>query len=123
MLEAAVEVLRAREHVLARLAEAVPIGVLQVDTLGRVVLTNDRLHDILGCPRAATLDEQLVERRGGGPPSRAGRVRAACWREGLDDDLDVTVSASPPSDGGGTDSGAEGVDVRHCTFALRALTR
>jgi diguanylate cyclase (GGDEF)-like protein len=111
VLESAAEVLRAREHVLARLAEAVPIGVLHIDALGRVVYTNSRLHDILGCPRAPTLDEQL------GTVSEQDRLLAlaafaAVVRDGIDDDIDVVVA--PPW--------ADDVDVRKCTLSLRALT-
>ncbi len=111
VLETTAELLRAREHLLARLAEVVPVGVLQIDALGRVVFTNDRLHDILGCPPAATLDEQLAtvlerDRR----LARAGVD--SVLRDGVDDDVDVVVR--PPW--------AEDSDVRRCTLHLRALT-
>jgi diguanylate cyclase (GGDEF)-like protein len=126
VLEAAVEVLRAREHIQARVMETVPIGVLHVDALGRVIDSNDRLHDILGCPRAATLDEQLAtlvdeDRR------RADEAFDAVLRDGVDDDLDVAVRASlldtaDPTGGTGSTPGPAGVEIRYCTLALRALT-
>ncbi len=53
------EALRAREQLLHRLAEALPLGVLQVDAEGRIVYTNHRLHTILGRARAVTAKEQL----------------------------------------------------------------
>jgi diguanylate cyclase (GGDEF)-like protein len=126
VLEAAAEVLRARQHLQARLLETVPIGVLHIDALGRVLDTNDRLHDILGCPRAATLDEQLATLE----DEDRQRVRSAIdavLREGVDDDLDVAVGASraDSADGdeglGSTQGGAD-VEVRLYTLALRALT-
>jgi diguanylate cyclase (GGDEF)-like protein/PAS domain S-box-containing protein len=40
--------LRAREQLLSRLSDALPVGLFQIDTTGRVSFTNDRLHAILG---------------------------------------------------------------------------
>lgn len=51
---------RSRERLLDRIAEALPIGLCQVDRERRVVYCNERLHEILGTPRAATIDEQLA---------------------------------------------------------------
>ena len=45
---AAHEDLRAREQLLDRLAETVPVGLMQLDAERQVVYTNDRLHEILG---------------------------------------------------------------------------
>src|SRR5690606_8603233 len=57
---AANEALREREQLLNRLAEALPSGLLHVLADRSVVYTNERLHEIIGAPRAGTLDEQLV---------------------------------------------------------------
>jgi PAS domain S-box-containing protein len=57
---AAEEALRAREKLLRRLAEALPIGVLQATADGRVVYTNERLHRILGAGPAPDLAVQLA---------------------------------------------------------------
>ena len=38
----------AREQLLDRLAESVPVGLLQVDTDSQVVYTNDRFHFMIG---------------------------------------------------------------------------
>src|SRR6185437_2804592 len=57
---AAHEDLRAREQLLDRLAETVPVGLMQVDSDMQIVYTNDRLHEILGTPRAETTAQQLA---------------------------------------------------------------
>src|ERR1035437_6786668 len=57
---AAHEALRAREQLLNRLAEALPIGVFQVLSDRRIVYTNDRLSSILGHGPAVTVDAQLA---------------------------------------------------------------
>lgn len=103
---------REREHLLHRLAEALPLGVLQVDSQGRVVYANRRLHTILGAATAATVDEQLsmvVD-------DDKGIVKdafEAVLGSGLDNDLEMRLTAS---DERGTK------EVRQCTLSLRALT-
>jgi diguanylate cyclase (GGDEF)-like protein/PAS domain S-box-containing protein len=57
---AAQEELRAREQLLDRLAEAIPLGLFQVDAGGEIVYTNDRLHEILGVQRVTSLEEQMA---------------------------------------------------------------
>lgn len=111
VLEATVEALRARDQVMARLTDAVPVGVLQIDALRRVVFTTGRLHDILGCPRAATLDEQLctvLDR----DRLLVGSVIDSVLGDGIDDDIDVVIRPS----------WADETELRQCTFSLRALT-
>lgn len=53
------EALRAREQLLHRLAEALPLGVFQVDRDGGVVYANERLAEIVGVPPCETVREQL----------------------------------------------------------------
>ena len=53
------EQLRAREQLLDRLAEAIPLGLLQVDTARRMVYSNDRLHQITEIDRQPTVQEQF----------------------------------------------------------------
>jgi len=111
VLEAAAEVLGARQHMLARLGEALPVGVLHVDAQRRVLYSNNRLHDLLGCPRATTLDEQLatvVDR----DRMLVDATFAAALSDGVDDD--ITVALLPPS--------KADADVRQCTLSVRALT-
>ncbi|HLH13802.1 MAG TPA: sensor domain-containing diguanylate cyclase, partial [Solirubrobacteraceae bacterium] len=57
---AAAEEVRARKELLDRIAEAIPMGLLQVDAAGGVVYTNDRLHEILGVGPAASAEEQFA---------------------------------------------------------------
>jgi diguanylate cyclase (GGDEF)-like protein/PAS domain S-box-containing protein len=57
---AAHEAVAAREQLLHRLAEALPLGVLQVDPDRRVVYRNDYLGEILGASEATTMEEQFV---------------------------------------------------------------
>jgi diguanylate cyclase (GGDEF)-like protein/PAS domain S-box-containing protein len=54
------EALRAREQLLDRLAEAIPLGLLQIDADRKVVYTNDRLHEIVGLKPAPTVQAQLA---------------------------------------------------------------
>jgi diguanylate cyclase (GGDEF)-like protein/PAS domain S-box-containing protein len=57
---AALEALSSREQLLRRLAESLPTGLLQLRADRTVAYTNERLHDIVGCPAAATVEEQLA---------------------------------------------------------------
>ena len=54
------EELRAREQLITRLADALPVGVFQIDTRRCITFTNDRLRTILSTPPAATIDAQLA---------------------------------------------------------------
>ena len=109
---AAHEALRGREQLLERLAEALPVGVVQVDADRRVVYTNNRLHAILGVPQATTVDEQmtavLADDRG-----VLADAFDAVLNSRLDIDLEVRLERAPQ----GGDK-----EVRRCMFSLRALT-
>jgi len=99
----------AREQLLGRLAETVPVGLFQVDADRHIVYTNDRLHQILGVEQATTVETQLatvVER------DHAALERALndVLEQGEDADIEVELKL-PPS---GT--------LRFCTISLRALT-
>lgn len=54
------EELRARKQLLSRLADAVPVGLFQIDRGRAVTFTNDRLLAILRCAQAATTDAQFA---------------------------------------------------------------
>jgi diguanylate cyclase (GGDEF)-like protein/PAS domain S-box-containing protein len=56
----ALESLRQREQLLARLTEALPSGVLHIGRDRNVVYSNARLHHLVGIERSATIDEQLA---------------------------------------------------------------
>ena len=103
------EELRAREHLLDRLAEAIPLGLFQVDAARNIVYTNDRLQEILGVEPKNTLPAQLatvVE------ADRLALERALddALGEGLPADIDVELRLS-------------GGESRFCTINLRALSR
>jgi diguanylate cyclase (GGDEF)-like protein/PAS domain S-box-containing protein len=106
------DAIRAREQLLHRLAEALPLGVLQVDAEGRVVYTNHRLHGILGKARTATAARQLSMVLGE-DKARLDEAFEAVLRGGLDSDIEVRLGTS---DAHGTK------DVRQCTMSLRSLT-
>jgi len=106
------EALRAREQLLHRLAEALPLGVLHVDSQGRILYTNHRLHAILGKARATTFNEQLsmvlAEDR-----QLVEEALDAVLRSRLDNDIEVRLATSE----------VHGIkEVRQCTMSLRTLT-
>jgi diguanylate cyclase (GGDEF)-like protein len=51
------EQIRAREELIARLTDALPVGVFQVDRSRRVLFTNGQLHSILGAPPATEMKD------------------------------------------------------------------
>jgi diguanylate cyclase (GGDEF)-like protein/PAS domain S-box-containing protein len=53
------EELRAREELIARLTDALPVGVFQVDRDRRMLFTNGRLHHILGTPPVPDMASQF----------------------------------------------------------------
>ena len=106
---AAHEALREREQLLHRLAETLPVGVMQIDAERNVVYTNERLHEILGTPPAAGAEEQL--RSVAGPHREV--VREALARVlGAGSDCEIEVQLAPGA----------GHQLRTCTIGLRALT-
>jgi diguanylate cyclase (GGDEF)-like protein/PAS domain S-box-containing protein len=53
------EQFQAREQLLNQLSDALPVGVFQVDLDGRITLTNNSLHAILGVPVQDSFDAQM----------------------------------------------------------------
>ena len=106
---AAHEALQAREQLLHRLAEALPIGVFQVLSDGRIAYTNARLQRILGVGPAETVEAQLATVSREDWPVLEAAVDAAL-RSGIDGDLEIRVR---PSDEART---------RRCMLRLRTLT-
>ncbi len=106
---AAHEALEAREQLLHRLAEALPIGVFQVLANGRIAYTNERLRGILGVGPVATAEAQLATISRDDWPSVEAALDAAL-RSGIDSDLEVQVRPS------------EETRPRRCTLRLRPLT-
>jgi diguanylate cyclase (GGDEF)-like protein/PAS domain S-box-containing protein len=106
---AAQEELRAREQLLDRLAEAIPLGLFQVNAKAEIVYTNDRLHEILGVQRVASFEAQMAS---------VMEADQLALKRALDDVLDAGNHADvevelrlAPSD-----------EVRFCSINLRALT-
>ena len=91
-----------------RLAEALPIGVLQIGSDGAVAYTNERLGSILGTAPAPSADALLATVARGDRPSLATALGAALG-DGIDADLEAQVRASP------------GARLRRCLFRVRAL--
>jgi diguanylate cyclase (GGDEF)-like protein/PAS domain S-box-containing protein len=91
-----------------RLAEAVPVGLFQVDADRRIVYANDRLHEIVGVARADTAREQLATVGEQHRPMLEQALDAA-----LDDGLpaDIEIELCVPPDG----------EARFCTVGLRVL--
>ena len=104
------EELRAREQLLDRLAEAVPVGLFQVDADRHIVYTNDRLHEILGVERADTVEAQLATVTDADQPV-LDRALDEVLGEGLQADIEVELRL-PPSR-----------ELRFCTISLRALSQ
>ena len=106
------EAIRAREQLLHRLAEALPLGVLQSDAEGRIIYTNQKLLTILSTDRLGTVEAQfasvLPDDR-----ERVDEAFDAALRGGLDSDLEVRFTTS-------RDDGEK--DIRLCTMSLRTLT-
>jgi diguanylate cyclase (GGDEF)-like protein/PAS domain S-box-containing protein len=103
------EALRAREQLLDQLAQAVPVGLFQIDTDGRVVYTNDRLHEIFASAPVERIDEQLTSVVAADRPALDEAI-AGVLADGRPADVEVALRM-PSND-----------EPRYCTIALRALT-
>jgi diguanylate cyclase (GGDEF)-like protein/PAS domain S-box-containing protein len=100
----------AAHELLKRVAEAIPVGLFQVDVDRRVVYTNDRLHEILGVERTDSLDRQLSTVTDADRPVLE-RALDDLFRTGAQ--TDVEVELRPPSSG----------ELRFCTVSLRPLSK
>ncbi len=107
---AAQEELRAREQLLDRLAEAIPLGLFQVDATGAIVYTNDRLHEIVGVSRVASAVEQLSTVVEDDRP-RLKSALEGVLRDGCHTDVEVELRLPSTR------------ELRFCNISLRALTR
>jgi diguanylate cyclase (GGDEF)-like protein/PAS domain S-box-containing protein len=105
---AAHEELKAREQLLDGLAEAIPVGLFQVDRNRNVVYTNDRLHEILCVERADTVELQLATVAAADRPALDAAMDDVL-KDGLNADIEVELHL-PPSD-----------ELRFCAISLRAL--
>jgi diguanylate cyclase (GGDEF)-like protein/PAS domain S-box-containing protein len=103
------EALRAREQLLDRLAQSLPLGLFQIDPTGQVVYTNERLHEIVGRPRTNAIDEQMIGVVEEDQPLLNGAILSVL-EEGIDRDVEIRLTL-PGRD-----------DHRLCRVTLRALT-
>jgi diguanylate cyclase (GGDEF)-like protein/PAS domain S-box-containing protein len=103
------EQLRAREQLLDRLAEAIPLGLLQIDTARCMVYSNDRLHQITEIERQHTVQEQFssvveVDR------AVLDAALASVLGEGTPADIELELQSRSSH------------APRYCTINLRALS-
>jgi diguanylate cyclase (GGDEF)-like protein/PAS domain S-box-containing protein len=101
----------AREQLLDRLAESVPVGLLQVDTDSQVVYTNDRFHFMIGAERTDEIEQQLAavieEDR-----YLVEEAFDTVLHNGIDTYVEVRVRTPDERD----------KELRYCSLNLRALT-
>jgi diguanylate cyclase (GGDEF)-like protein/PAS domain S-box-containing protein len=103
------EALRARKQLLDRLAEALPLGLFQIDSARHIVYTNDRLHEIVGIERAPTVEAQLALVVDEDRATLEDALTAVLGR-GLQAEIEVALKLpSAP-------------EPRLCTMSLRALS-
>lgn len=100
------EELRARTQVLTLLSDALPVGVLQIDTSRRITFTNDRLHAIIGSAGGATIDALFAGVLPEDKPLLEAALTAVLAEKTVDD---VEFRLESPSQ-------------RVCLLSLRALT-
>jgi len=139
------EQIRAREELIARLTDALPVGVFQVDRDRRVLFTNGRLHHILGAapaPEMASLFAVVADDDRGRLDAAVDAAFSGREVDGLELHFNVVVphpdfattrvcevSLRPLTDGAKAVTGAigclsdvtESVDLRH-ELELRAST-
>jgi diguanylate cyclase (GGDEF)-like protein/PAS domain S-box-containing protein len=108
------DMLRAREQVLSRLSDALPVGVFQIDLIGRITFSNDRLHTMLGQAEAATIAAEMSCVVPDDRPALEAALTAVLTDQSIDDievrlDLSSAQVLVPDSE-------------RVCLLSLRTLT-
>ena len=103
------------EQSLTRLSEALPIGVFQVDLTEHVLLTNHRLHEIVGVPPMATIDSQMSAVVAEDRPLFKAAMAAVLADERVDD---LEIRFHPPV----VEPGQRVDAARVCLLSLRSLT-
>ncbi|HEX4016315.1 MAG TPA: diguanylate cyclase [Frankiaceae bacterium] len=84
------EDLRRRERLFRRLAESLPLGVLQIDADRGLLYVNERLARIVGSDAPPTLDELVAAVDAGSRPDFDAALDAAL-HGGLDGELEMTL--------------------------------
>ena len=109
-----VEELRSREELMTRLADALPVGVFQIDRNLHMTTTNGRLHGILGVPPAGDLAGQFAVIVAEDQALLDGAVTSVLAGNEVDDlELRFGVSVAHP----------ELARTRVCQMSLRPLTQ
>jgi diguanylate cyclase (GGDEF)-like protein len=106
---AAAEELRTRERLLHRLAEALPVGVLQIDADQRIVYANGGIGLITGRQGVETFAEQLQDVIDD-DRTRAAQAIEQVLGTGIDGDIEITLVHKVTA------------EHRVCGLTLRALT-
>ena len=106
---AAVEALRQHEALLRRLAESLPLGIVQVDRDRQVVYANARLGALLGVAASATWSELV------GAVEPVGRAR-------LVEAIDLVLTGGPDTHLEATVDLPDGPSPRQCLFTLVGMT-
>jgi diguanylate cyclase (GGDEF)-like protein/PAS domain S-box-containing protein len=106
---AAHEALDRQERLFRRLAESLPIGLIQLEPDGSLAYANSRLGRILGVEAAATLDDQLATVATHDRPALSAAF-AAALAHGKEQDIEIDVA--PPG----------AAEPRRCQVTLIALS-
>jgi diguanylate cyclase (GGDEF)-like protein/PAS domain S-box-containing protein len=94
-------------HTLRRLTDALPVGVLQMDTAGRIVFRNERLGTMLGDGTARTALEEFANV----VPADRAALADALTAVLTGPDVDLQIAIDHPTAG-----------LRYCDVRLRALS-
>ena len=106
------EALRAREQLLTRLSDVLPIGVFQIDAAGTVTFANDQLSTIIGHSPSATVEAQFSTIDVNDRPRFLDAVDAVLNDKPVDE-LELRIVRSV---------GDAGTDDRFCVVSMRPLT-
>jgi diguanylate cyclase (GGDEF)-like protein/PAS domain S-box-containing protein len=106
------ERLYARDQLLSRLSDALPVGVFQIDLSGQITFTNDRFHAICGSGVRGTIAEQMAAVVEEDRPLFRDALAAALANRPVDD---IELRLRPAE--GDAEPGE-----RVCSLALRSLT-
>jgi diguanylate cyclase (GGDEF)-like protein len=109
------EQLQAREQLLNRLSDALPVGIFQVDLERRITLTNNSFHQIVDVPSKATFEEQLATVLVDDRPALNAALAQALADHSIDN---VEIRVRVPNQ----DSAAVTTTDRVCLLSLRPLT-
>jgi len=108
--------LLSREQLLSRLSEVVPVGLFEIDLVGHITFSNDRMHTIMGDLFANTVEALMSSVVFAEDRPTLESALATVLADQPVDDLEIRFCLQAPDDP--RDAGA----VRVCQLSLRALT-